>query len=46
MRIIEADVGLDHVLANQPSEEFGWFCMDEHVRWQFGVPPKGNVNFA
>ena len=23
-----------------------WFRKDDDVRWQFGVPPKGNANFA
>jgi type I restriction enzyme M protein len=25
---------------------FDWFRKDDDVRWQFGVPPKGNANFA
>jgi len=23
-----------------------WFRKDDDVRWQFGVPPRGNANFA
>ena len=30
-----------------PSEkDSDWFRKDDDVRWQFGVPPKGNANFA
>jgi type I restriction enzyme M protein len=34
------------VLANPPFNDSDWFRKDDDVRWQFGVPPKGNANFA
>ena len=34
------------MLANPPFNDSGWFRKDDDVRWQFGVPPKGNANFA
>ena len=36
----------DYVLANSPFNDSDWFRKDDDVRWQFGVPPKGNANFA
>ena len=36
----------DYVLANPPFNDSDWFRKDDDVRWQFGVPPKGNANFA
>jgi len=38
--------GLWIVLANPPFNDSDWFRKDDDVRWQFGVPPKGNANFA
>ena len=29
-----------------PFKDSDWFRKDDDVRWQFGVPPKGNANFA
>ena len=29
-----------------PFNDSDWFRKDDDVRWQFGVPPKGNANFA
>jgi type I restriction enzyme M protein len=55
LRGIEAEFGPEHadtvlradyVLANPPFNDSDWFRMDDDVRWQFGVPPKGNANFA
>jgi type I restriction enzyme M protein len=40
------DLRADYVLANPPFNESDWFRKDDDVRWQFGVPPKGNANFA
>jgi type I restriction-modification system DNA methylase subunit len=37
---------VDYVLANPPFNDSDWFRKDDDVRWQFGVPPKGNANFA
>ena len=34
------------ILANPPFNDSDWFRKDDDVRWQFGVPPKGNANFA
>ena len=34
------------VLAIPPFNDSDWFPKDDDVRWQFGVPPKGNANFA
>lgn len=34
------------LLANPPFNDSDWFRKDDDVRWQFGVPPKGNSNFA
>ena len=36
----------DYVLANPPFNDSDWFRKDDDVRWQYGVPPKGNANFA
>jgi type I restriction enzyme M protein len=41
-----ADLRADYVLANPPFNDSDWFRKDDDVRWQFGVPPKGNANFA
>jgi hypothetical protein len=29
-----------------PLNDSDWFRKDDDVRWQFGVPPRGNANFA
>ena len=34
------------LLANPPFNDSDWFRKDDDVRWQFGVPPQGNANFA
>ena len=58
LRGIEADFGAEHadtfrpdlradyVIANPPFNDSDWFRKDDDVRWQYGVPPKGNANFA
>lgn len=33
------------LLANPPFNNSDWFCKDYDVRWQYGIPPKGNSNF-
>jgi len=33
-------------LANPPFNDSDWFRKDDDVRWQYGVPPRGNANFA
>ncbi|MGV3662582.1 MAG: N-6 DNA methylase [Prosthecobacter sp.] len=40
------DLRADFVMANPPFNDSDWFRKDDDVRWQFGVPPKGNANFA
>lgn len=43
---LHADLRADFVLANPPFNDSDWFRRDDDVRWQYGVPPKGNANFA
>ncbi len=45
-RNLHPDLRADYVLANPPFNDSDWFRKDDDVRWQFGVPPKGNANFA
>jgi type I restriction enzyme M protein len=45
-RVLHPDLRADYVLANPPFNDSDWFRKDDDVRWQFGVPPKGNANFA
>ncbi len=45
-RDLHPDLRADYVLANPPFNDSDWFRKDDDVRWQFGVPPKGNANFA
>ena len=45
-RDLHPDLRADYVLANPPFNDFDWFRKDDDVRWQFGVPPKGDANFA
>jgi len=40
------DLRADFVLANPPFNDSDWARRGDDVRWQFGVPPKGNANFA
>lgn len=42
------DLKFDHVLANPPFNisDWGGERLREDVRWQFGVPPVGNANYA
>jgi type I restriction enzyme M protein len=40
------DLRADYVLANPPFNDSDWFRKDDDVRWAYGVPPKGNANFA
>ncbi|MBM3766848.1 MAG: SAM-dependent DNA methyltransferase, partial [Acidobacteria bacterium] len=44
-RDLHPDLRADYVLANPPFNDSDWFRKDDDVRWQFGVPPKGNANF-
>lgn len=45
-RDLHPDLRADYVLANPPFNDSDWFRKDDDVRWQFGLPPKGNANFA
>lgn len=45
-RDLHPDLRADFVLANPPFNDSDWFRNDDDIRWQFGVPPKGNANFA
>jgi len=45
-RDLHPDLRADYVLANPPFNDSDWFRKDDDVRWQSGVPPKGNANFA
>ena len=40
------DLKADYVIANPPFNDSDWYRKDEDVRWQYGIPPKGNANFA
>jgi type I restriction enzyme M protein len=43
---LHPDLRADYVLANPPFNDSDWFRKDDDVRWQYGVPPKDNANFA
>ncbi len=43
---LHPDLRADYVLANPPFNDSDWHRRDDDVRWQYGVPPKGNANFA
>ncbi len=45
-RDLHPDLRADYVLANPPFNDSDWYRRDDDVRWQYGVPPKGNANFA
>ena len=45
-RYLHPDLRADYVIANPPFNDSDWFRKDDDVRWQYGVPPKGNANFA
>jgi len=45
-RDLHPDLRADYVLANPPFNDSDWFRKDDDVRWKYGVPPKGNANFA
>jgi type I restriction enzyme M protein len=45
-RDLHPDLRADYVLANPPFNDSDWFRAEDDVRWKFGVPPKGNANFA
>ncbi|MDQ3819401.1 MAG: type I restriction-modification system subunit M, partial [Acidobacteriota bacterium] len=47
-RDLHKDLKADFVLANPPFNDSDWGggALREDVRWQYGVPPVGNANFA
>ena len=45
-RDLHPDLRADFVIANPPFNDSDWHRRDDDVRWQYGVPPKGNANFA
>ena len=45
-RDLHKDLKADFVIANPPFNDSDWHRADDDVRWQYGVPPKGNANFA
>jgi len=45
-RDLHKDLRADYVLANPPFNDSDWHRVDDDPRWRFGVPPKGNANFA
>ncbi len=45
-RDLHPDLRADYVLANPPFNDSDWVRRDDDVRWQFGVPPKGNAHVA
>ena len=45
-RDLHADLRADFVIANPFFNDSDWFRNDDDVRWKYGVPPKGNANFA
>jgi len=45
-RDLHPDLRADYVLANPPFNDSDWSRKDDDVRWQYGVPPRGNANFA
>src|SRR5881296_1323292 len=45
-RDLHPDLRADFVLANPPFNDSDWFRKDDDARWQFGLPSRGNANFA
>ena len=45
-RDLHKDLKAQFVIANPPFNDSDWHRGDDDVRWQYGVPPKGNANFA
>jgi type I restriction enzyme M protein len=45
-RDLHKDLRARYVIANPPFNDSDWHRIDDDVRWQYGVPPKGNANFA
>lgn len=45
-RDLHPDLKADGVIANPPFNDSDWHRKDDDVRWQYGVPPAGNANYA
>ncbi len=45
-RDLHKDLKAQFVIANPPFNDSDWHRADDDVRWAYGVPPKGNANFA
>jgi len=45
-RDLHKDLRAQFVLANPPFNDSDWHRVDDDPRWKYGVPPKGNANFA
>jgi len=45
-RDLHKELKAQFVLANPPFNDSDWHRADDDLRWKFGVPPKGNANFA
>ena len=45
-RDLHKDLKADFILANPPFNISDWARDEEDVRWKYGIPPKGNANFA
>ncbi len=45
-RDLHSDLRADFILANPPFNDSDWYRNDQDVRWQFGLPPRSNANFA
>lgn len=43
---LHPDLRADFILANPPFNVSAWPRSEDDVRWQFGIPPAGNANFA
>ena len=45
-RDLHKDLKADYILANFPFNVSDWYRADDDIRWQYGLPPKGNANFG
>ena len=45
---LHPDLRADYVMVNPPFniKDWGWEHLQDDVRWKYGVPPKGNANYA
>ncbi|MEU7909292.1 class I SAM-dependent DNA methyltransferase [Actinoplanes sp. NPDC049118] len=42
----QPDLRADHIMANPPFNMSDWARREDDPRWRYGVPPRGNANFA